>query len=227
MLRKLPFLLIGLLIAMSAAGEQDNNDYYVAHANKYTSELLASVEKYHLQPCSEGPTTRRFESALSECDFILRYFPNHPRALVYMAEICAAWQSPRCIPERYFELAVNVNPNVANTFIAIGISLLRAKKAKEAVTSLERAVALNPNSLNAQYNLGLAYVETKQYELANVAAQRAYALGAPVPGLRNILQRAGYWKPLEPTDASAEKAPTPAKPGDTPPVESPSEPAKN
>lgn len=226
MLKRIPFLLMGLLVALSAAGEQDNNDYYVAHADKYTSELLVSVEKYHLQSCSEGPRTRQFQSALSDCDFILRYFPNHPRALVYMAELCVAWQSPTCIPDRYFENAVRVNPTVANTFVAIGISLLRAKKAKEAVTNLERAVALNPNSLNAQYNLGLAYVETKQYELANTAAQHAYALGAAVPGLRDILQRAGYWKPLEPRDAPPSKAATPAKPGDAPPLESPSEPPK-
>jgi tetratricopeptide (TPR) repeat protein len=172
-------------------------DYYFDRSNHALNEQLQSVEKHHLPACIDGAKSRRSQAALDDCDFILRYFPNHPRALVSMAEICLAWGNPRCDPDHYFESAVAVNPNAASTFVAHGIYLLRAKKTKAAIGDLERAVAIDPNSLNAQYNLGLAYLEAKEYVSANEAAQRAYALGAPVPGLRDKLKRAGYWKELE------------------------------
>jgi tetratricopeptide (TPR) repeat protein len=208
--------LVALLIAFgstfaSAQGTgRAPSDYYFNRPNSSLLEQLNSVELHHLPACEDGPKSRRYAQARDDCDFILRYFPNHPRALVAMAEICLAWKDARCEPDVVFERAIAINPRAYTTYVARGIYLLRAQKANEAVTNLEQAAALNPNSINVQYNLGLAYIETKQFVLANEAAQRAYALGAPVPGLREKLRRAGYWKESGISDTGTEHVTSPA-----------------
>ncbi|NDP41166.1 MAG: tetratricopeptide repeat protein [Aromatoleum sp.] len=190
-----PILL--LCITSAARGQQLNNDYFFDRANRELSQLLGNVDKYHLEGCSRGTVTRQYESAVGDCAFILRYFPNHPKALLSLADNCLAWKNPRCNPDPFFEQAVAVNPKAAGTYVAKGIYLERAQRVDEAVASLEQAIVLDPDSMNAHYNLGLAYMDAKKYERANEHAQRAYALGAPVPGLRERLKKVGYWKPAD------------------------------
>ncbi|MEO8751351.1 MAG: tetratricopeptide repeat protein [Casimicrobiaceae bacterium] len=193
----LPTLLALLYCVAPAATAQVelNVDYYFDRSNATLLQQLSNVERFHLPGCGDAAKSRQFEPALADCEFILRYFPNHPKALLALADICLAWKNPRCNPDPYFDNAISVNPNTSSTYSARGIYLLRANRVSEAVAALKQAVAVDPNSVNAQYNLGLAYVEAKQYELANQHAQRAYELGAPVPGLRERLRKAGFWKP--------------------------------
>ena len=204
----LPFLVLLAVAAGAHAQDRHNSDYYFDRADRSLRELLSTVEAYHLPGCVEGMKTRRWEAALGDCQFILNYFPNHPTGLLALADICQAWKSPKCNPDPYFEKAIIVNPKVSGAYVTQGIYLMRASRAKDAVPLLEQAAALEPNSVNAHYNLGLAYFETRQYEAANESAQRAYALGAPVPGLRDKLKKAGYWKPgASPNPAASEGAP--------------------
>jgi len=170
-----------------------NNDYYKGAG----TELLFNVEKYHLGLAADKLRSRSYESGFGDIGFILTYFPNHPRALMLLIELCEQWKSPRCDFQVAFENAIAVNPDAAATYVLQGIYLYRAKRLPAAIASLEKAVQLDPDSLNAHYNLGLVYFETKQFELANAHAQRAYQLGASVPGLRDKLKRAGRWKPID------------------------------
>lgn len=170
-----------------------NNDYYKGAG----TELLYNVEKYHLGLATDKLRARSYESGFGDIGFILIYYPNHPRGLMLLIELCEQWKSPRCDLQQAFENAIAVNPDVAATYVLQGIYLYRAKRLPAAVTSLEKAVKLDPDSINAHYNLGLVYFETKQFELANAHAQRAYQLGASVPGLRDKLKRAGQWKPID------------------------------
>ena len=176
-----------------AVAQPTNNDYYKGAG----TELLRNVEKYHLGLATDKLRSRSYESGAGDIGFMLNYFPNHPRGLMLLIELCEQWKSPRCDLQERFENAIAVNPNVAATYVLQGIYLYRAKRLPAAVTSLEKAVKLDPDSLNAHYNLGLVYFETKQFELANAHAQRAYQLGASVPGLRDKLKRAGQWKPID------------------------------
>src|SRR5689334_12467082 len=57
-----------------------NNEYYASRGTK----LLATVEQYHLYPGEEKFRQRNFKSAFDDMEFILRYFPNHPNALLLM-----------------------------------------------------------------------------------------------------------------------------------------------
>jgi len=175
------------------SAQPTNNDYYKGAG----TELLYNVEKYHLGPANDKLRSRQYESGQNEIAFMLRYFPNHPQALMLLTELCEQWKSPRCNPQEAFESAIAVNPNAAGTFIVQGIYLYRVKQFPAAIASLEKALTMAPDSVNAHYNLGLAYFETKQYDLSNEHAQRAYQLGAPLPGLRDKLTKVGRWKAVD------------------------------
>jgi tetratricopeptide (TPR) repeat protein len=188
-----------------------DNDYY---ASKGTP-LLRTVEAYHLGPAEEKLKLRQYSQARSELAFILRYFPNHPRALLLLGQLCTEWKAPECLPDFVFEKAIHVRPDEPSVYIVHGIYLHRTKRYKEAIASYERGLALDPDSMNGHYNLALSLLETRQYALANEHAQRAYALGAPLPGLRQRLQKAGHWKPLEGAGAPSKAAAPPPAPQQT------------
>jgi tetratricopeptide (TPR) repeat protein len=196
---------VGLAFALAACLESGsalaqlvyNNDYYKSAG----TELLRSVERYHVGPAGDKLRTHQYESAWGDIEFTLRFFPNHPQGLSLLMQLCEQRRLSACAPELLsdmFARAVTANPEAAPTYVAQGIYLYRIKKLPEAITSLEKAATLDPDSVNAQYNLGLIYFETRQYELANAHAQRAYQLGAAFPGLRDKLKKAGQWKPLAP-----------------------------
>jgi len=194
-----------------AWGQATDNDYYASRG----TELLSAVERYHLGPGEEGMRTKHYDSAFGDFKFILNYFPNHPQALLLMAQLCETWKSPLCDAAPFFDRAIARNPTVATTYVAYGIYQLRARKTATAIANFKQALELDPNSTNAHYNIALAYLDSQQYELANEHAQKAYALGAPVPGLRDRLKRAGYWKPavpgaVEPIAPDGKDAPTAA-----------------
>jgi len=170
------------------------NDYYAAAG----TNPLKVVEQYHLGPCEQSLNARNFRRAVAECDFILRIFPNHPRALHLTVRACEQWQSPECKLDDRFERAIAINPQASATFVLNGIYLHGTKQYERARQSYERALALDADSMNAHYNLGLTCIELKDYACANLHAQRAYALGSTLPGLRNRLQKAGQWQPAVP-----------------------------
>lgn len=184
-------------------------DYYASRG----CGLLKGVEQFHLGPAQRHIRERHWTQAMNDLVFIVNQFPNHPHALLLMAQVCEAWpvtdreRGARCNLDRTFERAVDINPKAAGTLIVRGTYEYRAKRYDKAIASYTRAVELDPQSINANYNLGLAYLETKQFEQANASAQRAYALGAPLPGLRKRLEEAGRWKPDPASPAPAAPAP--------------------
>jgi tetratricopeptide (TPR) repeat protein len=193
-------LAIGVLGATAlAAGADVNynaaNDYYQAVAGGSGRQI--AVESLHLGPGEEHLRKREYPQAAADFIFVLNIFPNHPRALPLMIEVCEQWKSLQCKPDEYLDKAIAINPNIAATYVIQGVYLYRKNKYPQSIQSFEQALAIDPNSKTTHYNLGLAYLETKQYDLANEHAQRAYALGASLPGLRNKLERVGKWKPLE------------------------------
>jgi predicted Zn-dependent protease len=194
---------IAIAVALAsgeARAQAADNDYY---ASKGTL-LLRTVESYHLGPAEEKLRLRQYQFARNELAFILKYFPNHPRALLMLGQLCAEWKSPECLPDVVFEKAIRVRPDEPSVYIVQGIHLHRSKRYKEAIAAYGKGLALDPESTNGHYNIALSYLDTKQFELANQHAQRAYALGAQLPGLRQRLQQAGQWKPS--ADSAAQSA---------------------
>lgn len=186
----------GMLIGNASAQVQFDkaNDYFAARG----SDRLAVVEQYHLGPCQQNYRNRDWARAVSECNFILRIFPNHPAALLLVTQVCEQWKSGACLLlDEFFERAIAVNPKAAGTYVVQGIYYSRTRNFPVAIERFKTAVDLDPNNMNAHYNLALAYLDSNQFELANLHAQRAYALGATPPGLRDRLKRAGHWKTVD------------------------------
>lgn len=197
-----------------AAAQATNNDYYNARASQPSSELLTTVEKYHLQQGIDKMRARLWQAAWGDLHFILNYFPNHPRALLLMAEVCQKWRNPKCNMGEYFEKAIQVSPSNAGIHLTMGVYLQKQGKLSEAIESYKKSLEINPDSANTHYNLGLAYAAQKQNALANEHAQKAYSMGQMPPGLRSKLEAVGAWKTIE-TKPVAEAQ----KSGETPPGE--------
>jgi tetratricopeptide (TPR) repeat protein len=201
----------GLILAMTAmtAGADVDfgkaNDYYAARASSSANRVMV-VEQYHLGPGEQALHSRKYAKAFSEFTFILNIFPNHPKALSGMLQVCERWKSPQCRSEEFLAKAISINPNASGTYVVQGIHLHRTRQYPKAIESYQRALEIDPDSAYTHYNIGLTYLETKQYALANEHAQRAYALGASLPGLRKGLERVGQWKSTEKGAATAPPA---------------------
>lgn len=202
-----------LALATSAALAQQAPYDYFAPRTAEAQQRLSSNEAHHLYKginhLRSGDPNSLFY-AKGEFDFILGYWPNHPRVLTLQAETLIRQGRPDLI-DPYFDRAFEMSPNEAMLYVAYGVVLLKQNRVDDAIKNLRRGVELNENSVNGQYNLGLALVKAKRYEEANRHAQLAYALGHPLPGLREQLRRAGAWKPDKPEtakrEASKEKSP--------------------
>lgn len=197
MLIRLLTMLIALHFSYNVAAQTQNNDYYAAKSDPRLAQLLHNVEEYHMQPGLDQIKTGQYYSAWGSFDFILRYFPNHPRALPLMSDLCQIYKDRRCNAEAYFDKALRINPNNSSIYLIKGIYLQKRGKLDEAIESYKKSLDINPDSANAHYNLGLAYLAQKQNSDANEHAQKAYAIGIPFPGLRNKLIAAGAWHPVE------------------------------
>lgn len=203
-----PWLAIALAVFCDTATGQSRqptvdyntaNDYYAAVA----TGRHRVVEQFHLGPCEQSLNARNFRKALAECDFILRIFPNHPRALHLTVKTCEQSKTPGCRLDEVFERAIAINPEASATFVIRGIYLHGSKQYPMAKQSYERALELDANSMNAHYNLGLLCLELKEYVCANDHAQRAYSLGSTLPGLRDKLQKSGHWNSSAQRQSSA------------------------
>jgi tetratricopeptide (TPR) repeat protein len=172
----------------------------------YSTYELNNLNRYHVLPAEQKISKHYYVYARADIDFILRYYPNHPQALLLLVQLCNE-PGQRCDLDMIFETAVAINPNAAGTYVMQGLYLHRVKRYADAIKVYKSALSLNPNSVNAHYNLGLAYIETKQYALANEEAGHAYALGAPLPGLRDRLKQLKQWKPVDPAPSVDLSAP--------------------
>lgn len=188
----------GPALALEECGSLDNAygpyDYWTAKP-----EQRSIVERHHLTEdvltLRRGATSTRVGGDL---DYTLRAFPNHPRALAAMAELGFRTKSTKPAGSRYtvecwFERAIRFRPKDGMVRAIFGVALLKAGKRDDAIRTLTLADELLPNNANVLYNLGLAYAEAKDYDRAVVYAKRAYDLGFTLPGLREMLQKAGKW----------------------------------
>jgi tetratricopeptide (TPR) repeat protein len=174
------------------------HDYYTTDPT--WRNLLKKVEGYHLEPGTRKMGRGSYRYAWQDFDFILRYFPNDPNALLLMGELAVKTGKPQ-EAVRYFQTAIRLFPDHAATYTAYGVFLHRAGKLRQAIDQYREALKLDPTSTETHYDLGLAYLDIHDYKLANRHAHTAYRLGYPLPGLRQRLQRLGKWIPAPPPPA--------------------------
>lgn len=163
------------LLSVNASYAEEVMDYF----DPTFKNELSTVERYHL---TKETFWRLFESknysdALSDLKFILRYFPNHPKALQLMELVTKTIHEPfLAVP--YYDRAVRLYPQYAITQAQYGNCLVGIGKTEEGITRLEQAIEINPR-LAAAYNwLSEAYTKAGNPEKARQAAEKAKELSA-------------------------------------------------
>jgi len=164
-----------------------------------TKQQRDLVEGAHFKPNVERLIRGSNGTVGSNLDYTLRVFPNHPRALSAMMNLSFKTKSKQpggaiYTVECYFDRALRFRPEDPTVHAIYGIYLLRTNRNQDAVKELEIAANARPESASIQYNLGLAYFETGDFDRALAQAHKAYGIGYELPGLRNMLEKAGRWK---------------------------------
>ncbi|MHB8849273.1 MAG: ABC transporter permease [Burkholderiales bacterium] len=159
---------------------------------------LQIVEQYHFSPSVQLLAHGESGSVGSDLDYVLRAFPNHPRALNSMANLAIKEKKDRPNGAHftvgcYFERAFGFAPSDAVIHMVYANYLYQIHKDTAALEQDAQAEKLDPQNANILYNEGLLYFNLKDYDKSLVYAQKAYAAGFPLPGLRNKLEKIGKW----------------------------------
>lgn len=134
---------------------------------------------------------------VQDLEYMLNVSPNHHHALDSFTKL--ALREGKTLPRRAsvdiecrFLWAEQKQPRDAMVPVIRGVYYYRAGRPEEAKKYLEKAARLAPDNPEVNYNLGLALYKMEDYENARSHAKKAYKGGYPLPGLRNMLERAGY-----------------------------------
>jgi tetratricopeptide (TPR) repeat protein len=153
-------LLAAILVAAPAArlaadprieDHESQADFFTIGVDPRVAQLNANAERFHLGEDTFWGAYRagRYETALNELRFILRYLPNHPRALYLMGEVCRA-SGDLFYPIRYFERALTLYPHRAYTRAQYGAYFMSIGETAAAVRELRQAVAADSTLLVAR-----------------------------------------------------------------------------
>lgn len=153
-------------------------DYFTAGNDPHATYRLTRVEMDHF---SEETFGWKFRSgfhvgAAAELQFILSYFPNHPKALSLMTTIATLWGKP-LLPLKYFQKALQLFPQHALTHAQYGTYLVNIGMIEEGISSLKKALEMDPTLPSAHAALAKAYSQTKNAQLAREEARKARELG--------------------------------------------------
>lgn len=197
------------LVGLQSAGHAQETQYNVCGPltsgyGPFDYRFAAQKDKYlvesaHFTPWVENLTRGNTSSTpAGDIAYTLRAFPNHPRALLSMMKLAEREKRDKPRGSTYtmdcwFERAIRFQPEDGTVRMLYGTYLARKNKDREAIEQLELADKLITDDANVHYNLGLAYFDVKQYDKALTHAKKAYALGFQLPGLRDMLKRAGKW----------------------------------
>lgn len=202
-------IVAGTMLAHPARAFEECGDLtnaYGPYDYRTSRDKLYIVEGAHFTEDVEALRRGRTGTLGGDIDYTLRASPNHPRALIAMANLGRKLNTDQpqganySIP-CYFNRAIRFAGNDPMVRLIYGTYLSRVGKPQQAVKELEIALTLDQDNANIHYNLGLIYLDLKDYPKAREHAERAYALGFALPGLRKLLEEAGQWRPQSATGA--------------------------
>lgn len=132
----------------SGVGSQAH-DYFARDRDPNTAALLRTVEQYHLSD-SFWRLYRKgeFGSARSDLQFVLQWFPNHPKALQLIAYDPNVKLDPSQVIQQ-FELANRLFPGHAFTYAQYGRYLTSIGRRSIGLELLDEALQADPDLVAA------------------------------------------------------------------------------
>jgi Tfp pilus assembly protein PilF len=217
------FLVLGLAVAglpsaqaYEVCGSLENA--YGPFDYRTSRKQLVVVEKFHFTQSVEMLQGGNTSSIGGDLDYTLRASPNHPRALMSMANLALRSKTDRprgagYSIDCYFDRAIRFAPDDGNVYMIYGTYLFKSGAKQKALKEFEIAENYAENNANLHYNLGLVYLDAKEYDKALLHAHKAYDLGFPLAGLKNKLIAAGKWQeePAKAVTSDAKPSPSPAR----------------
>jgi predicted Zn-dependent protease len=156
---------------------QVENDYFDAGSNRSVKQRLYNVERFHMnKSVLENISSGKYQYALNDINFTLRYFPNHPKALQLLTTI-AALTKKRALPIPYFEKAINLYPSHAITHAQYGWFFVSIGDLDNGIQKLNYSVQVDPKLTAAYVWLAQAHEKKGDLKLAREARERAKELG--------------------------------------------------
>lgn len=197
----LALILICFLLFLSANVNAAFCSEYTGRGLDYTNPKsrghIAHVEKVHFTADVRMLRKGSTGYIIDDLEYMLNVSPNHHQALDSLTRL--ALREGKTRPKRAevdlecrFLWAKQIQPKDAMVPVIQGVYYYRAGRTDEAKKHLETAAKLAPENPEVNYNLGLALYKMEDYESARSYARKAYKGGYPLPGLRNMLERAGY-----------------------------------
>lgn len=165
----------GMVEIQEITGEEA--DYFHADTDSKVKYQLATVERYHMGKTVVDNIARgRYEYALQDIKFILRYFPNHPTGLQLLTSV-AVLSKNKAVPIMYFEKAIALYPNHPITYAQYGWYYVTIDRLDNGIQKLKHAIKMDPKLTAAYVWLAQAYEKKGEIQLAREAAGRAKELG--------------------------------------------------
>jgi predicted Zn-dependent protease len=167
--------LAGVILVQDA--NQPVYDYFDASRDASIKQALQAVERYHMnKEVLENIRTGKYQYALGDIDFTLRYFPNHPRGLQLLTAVAALTKN-RALPIRYFEKAIALYPNHAITHAQYGWFVVTIGDLETGIQKLKHAIAMDMQLTAGYVWLAQAYEKKGDLQSAREARERAKELG--------------------------------------------------
>lgn len=190
-------------IAKYSEGTRSKNfDYYAQDPT--TLKWKGLVEGAHFTVGVQQGKYGNAGTLEGDLDYVLRHFPNHPKALYVMGKLQAKDHfNPKRGSDRkdyfifsiecYLNRAIQLNNKYSSTYLVSAILLHQSQSYSKAELHYLKATELDSKNTEAQYNLGLLYFDIKEYEKSKVYAIKAYAGGYPLSGLKDKLKSLNKW----------------------------------
>lgn len=182
------------------------HDYRQRDSTPQLKWSAGDIKKNHYDPIVKRMREGIYsEPVMADLDYLLRRWPNYyPGLQALIRYDLAGGKSYGFLPAKCYLLrAREFAPHDVNVALYLAYYYWKKGEMKQSKHAYDEALAIDPRSPDAHYDLGLLYLETGHPKKALEHAQIAYAAGYPLPGLREKLQRAGYWK----KEASNKKEP--------------------
>ncbi|MEP6609997.1 MAG: ABC transporter permease [Burkholderiaceae bacterium] len=160
---------------------------------------IGQIESHHFDPDTENLVRGITGSIGADIDFLVRYSPNHHRALAALVRLAAKEKAPqpngvKAPVECYLQRALEFSPSDTEVMKIYAAYLARLDRDVEALARFEQAEKLAPDDPVIAYNMGLLLADKRDFERSRMYAKKAYEAGIQLPGLRDKLARQGQWR---------------------------------